>query len=173
MHNMERKQVACALPDGHKGRHCSTEARENILAHARAKRKEQRKDPEFHEREREYMGKYHPEYRKRPEVILRRRELQLAQLYGITLTDYELMFAEQDGTCALCSGPPSGPGAQNGWFHVDHDAKTGKVRGLLCGNCNTALGLLKDNPDVLRAGADYLDRAGSSLSAQSNLESAR
>jgi len=42
-------------------------------------------------------------------------------------------------------------------FAVDHCHKTGKIRGLLCGNCNSALGMLKDNPNSARRAAEYLE----------------
>ena len=58
------------------------------------------------------------------------------------------MVAAQGGTCAVCSGPAQ---------HVDHDHETGEVRGILCFNCNQALGNVRDNPDVLRGLARYLD----------------
>jgi hypothetical protein len=41
---------------------------------------------------------------------------------------------------------------------IDHDHASGEIRGVLCGNCNRAIGLMRDNPALLRAGADYLDR---------------
>jgi len=41
---------------------------------------------------------------------------------------------------------------------IDHDHATGQIRGLLCNNCNRAIGLLKDNPQTLRQAAAYLDR---------------
>ncbi len=70
--------------------------------------------------------------------------------YGIELAEYERMFAEQKGLCASCGLPESkkeknSRKARTRLF-VDHCHDTGKVRGLLCSTCNSALGLLKEDP---------------------------
>jgi hypothetical protein len=72
--------------------------------------------------------------------------------YGITFDQYMQMLEDQNGVCRLCKGTnPSGRR-----LAVDHNHETGEVRGLLCSNCNTALGLLKDNPVLLEAAIAYL-----------------
>jgi hypothetical protein len=58
----------------------------------------------------------------------------LLNKFGMTMADYELMFAEQKGSCAICKR------MQKQWLSVDHDHATGKVRGLLCTSCNLKLG---------------------------------
>jgi hypothetical protein len=78
------------------------------------------------------------------------REYHLRRRYGITGAEVEAMVAAQGGTCAVCSGPPQ---------HVDHDHATGDVRGILCSNCNQALGNVRDEPQALRALAHYLETA--------------
>lgn len=81
----------------------------------------------------------------------------LKERYGVTSSQYRLMLESQKGGCAICgSTNPKGKGSTI-YFAVDHDHATGKVRGLLCKNCNTALGLMADNPEILRAGARYLE----------------
>jgi len=60
------------------------------------------------------------------------------------------MLEMQQGMCAICQVEPAA--------HVDHDHDTGAVRELLCFNCNGGLGQFKDQPDVLRAAADYVER---------------
>ncbi len=73
-----------------------------------------------------------------------KRDQNLRTRYGIGLDDYEKLLAYQGGVCAICGGPPD---TRDRVFAVDHDHATGRVRGLLCKGCNTAMGHLKDNPD--------------------------
>jgi hypothetical protein len=73
--------------------------------------------------------------------------------YGLTMADFTALLDEQGGVCAICKGGRSGPGNR---LHVDHDHTTGVVRGLLCSRCNTAVGLLRDDPRLAIAAADYL-----------------
>jgi hypothetical protein len=77
--------------------------------------------------------------------------------YGLTIRDYEALVVKQGGRCAnaLCSVQEPG-GKWNRWA-VDHDHKTGKVRGLLCNGCNIALGHARDSVDVLRGLTAYLE----------------
>lgn len=79
------------------------------------------------------------------------RDWNLRTKYGITQSDFVAMLLEQDGLCAVCHGEPL-----QGVLHVDHDHATGKVRGLLCENCNRGLGLFQDNPHLLANAASYL-----------------
>lgn len=74
--------------------------------------------------------------------------------YGITLEEFEHMLALQGGVCAICKQPENDRYKRR--LSVDHDHSTGKVRGLLCHMCNTALGKLKDNPELFDAAASYL-----------------
>lgn len=77
--------------------------------------------------------------------------------YGITAEDFDRILREQGGVCGACGGPPFGTGRT---FHIDHDHVTGKVRGLLCQNCNVALGGARDDPENLRKLIAYLERHG-------------
>lgn len=86
-----------------------------------------------------------------------RRVNSLKQLYGITAADYERMLADQGGACAIC-GSTDHKSSRTKYFAVDHDHTTGEVRGVLCHSCNKGLGLLQDNPKVLKAAASYLER---------------
>lgn len=74
--------------------------------------------------------------------------------YGITRENYAQMLAGQDGACAICGGEQTHAWATR--FSVDHDHETGEVRGLLCTNCNTLLGMANDDVDRLMAAAAYL-----------------
>ena len=85
------------------------------------------------------------------------REAHLKRRYGITLADFDRMFLEQGGRCAICDVQfERSAGAAS--VHVDHCHKTGALRSLLCQRCNMRLGPFKDDPGLLRAAADYLDR---------------
>lgn len=81
----------------------------------------------------------------------------LRRLYGLTLEQYKAMLDRQGGACAGCGHSP-GEGEQR--LCVDHDAKTGKVRELLCRGCNLSIGNTKENPETLRRLALYVERHG-------------
>lgn len=78
--------------------------------------------------------------------------------YGITRAERDRMLAEQGGRCKICGGEPD-PRHQGGRLHVDHCHETGRVRGLLCGHCNTAIGLLKEDPRLFESAVLYLTEA--------------
>jgi hypothetical protein len=97
---------------------------------------------------------------------LRRRDIDLQKKYRMTVVDFDELLAGQGGGCAICGGQPSGKGKAGSRLHVDHDHRCcpgvgscGEcIRGLLCGSCNTMLGLAGEMAERLRAAADYLDR---------------
>jgi hypothetical protein len=72
--------------------------------------------------------------------------------YGMTLDDYNQMFARQHGQCAICD-----VSVQDERMCVDHDHATGNVRGLLCRLCNSSLGGFRDSVDLLRKAVAYLE----------------
>jgi len=75
--------------------------------------------------------------------------------YGITRADRDRMLAEQNGLCRICGKPPR-PGHRGDRLQVDHCHTTKQVRGLLCGHCNTMIGLAGEDPKVLLAAVEYL-----------------
>lgn len=83
------------------------------------------------------------------------RKSMLKREYGITPEDYERMLAEQDGVCAICQKTDVVVGRR---LAVDHCHKTGKVRGLLCSHCNTAIGRFEDDTDAIQRAIDYLQK---------------
>ena len=95
------------------------------------------------------------EYRKKnpDKLYISNRRTKLKRAYGLTLEDYELILKEQKGVCLICKSPPS-----KKMLAVDHCHNTGKVRGLLCSKCNTALGLVTDSKDILNKMIIYLER---------------
>jgi hypothetical protein len=75
--------------------------------------------------------------------------------YGITLDQYEVMFAAQNGRCAICGQLQNHKRQKR--LHIDHDHGTKVVRKLLCYGCNIGVGYFGDDPAVLRAAATYID----------------
>lgn len=85
------------------------------------------------------------------------RNRHLMKMFGITRQQYDELLASQDGCCAIChTDNPSGIDPRRKMFCVDHDHETGKIRGLLCINCNRALGLLGDNEEVVARALRYM-----------------
>jgi hypothetical protein len=83
------------------------------------------------------------------------RACNLKRFYGIGIPEYNAMLIEQNGKCKICGS--TDPRGRGGNFHVDHDHESKSIRGLLCSFCNTALGLMEDSPDRLRAAAKYVE----------------
>ena len=91
------------------------------------------------------------------QVIARRQygqRYELRKFYGLTVEDYGRMVVEQNGLCAICKQPER----QRTRLSVDHDHKTGVVRGLLCHRCNRTLGGVNDDVSILLAAKEYLEQ---------------
>lgn len=73
--------------------------------------------------------------------------------YGITIQEVEALLAAQGGGCAICGSVPEGRR-----MSVDHDHQTGAIRGILCTTCNSGIGYLKDDPELIRKAANYVER---------------
>jgi len=108
------------------------------------------------ETRREYGRRYYAENK---DEVRARRKLRaeqewagnLKRRYGITEEQYMDLLDAQDCACAIC-----GLVSEDKKLVVDHDHATGRVRSLLCSNCNTALGLFRDDPNLLVNAAMYL-----------------
>ena len=90
---------------------------------------------------------------------IKRAKKHSMKFYGLTPEEFKKQRELQKDLCKLCNRPERRINA-NGTLHVlqvDHDHVTKKFRGLLCGPCNRALGLLQDSPDLLRLAADYIE----------------
>lgn len=79
---------------------------------------------------------------------------QLRKKYGISPKELDGMIQVQMNKCAICGREPNGKKR----LFVDHCHKTGKVRGLLCTNCNLGLGSFKDDIERLKTAIAYLER---------------
>lgn len=84
----------------------------------------------------------------------------LRSRYGVTQADVDEMIVQQDNLCAICNKPPSGKTKRDHRLFLDHCHKTGKVRGMLCNDCNLALGRVHDNVDILKSMIEYLKTNG-------------
>lgn len=95
---------------------------------------------------------------KNPERI---RNAHLQNNYGITLVEYAQRLVAQNGVCAICRQTETAvhPGSKKiRALAVDHDHTTDQVRELVCHRCNSLLGYVADDPLLLRAAADYLEK---------------
>lgn len=81
---------------------------------------------------------------------------RIRSYYKINENEYRNLYEQQKGLCAICGRPELK--RRNTMLCVDHDHTTGKVRGLLCGTCNSAIGYFEDNPDYLRSAISYLEQ---------------
>jgi hypothetical protein len=86
------------------------------------------------------------------ERAVKRWTYHVQSKYKLSKTDFETMFNNQNNVCAICK--------KANWNgkkpFIDHDHKSGKVRGILCHSCNIAMGLLKENPSIMREMINYL-----------------
>lgn len=90
---------------------------------------------------------------KNPDNVLKSK----LKSYGLTLEQYRQLVIEAGNKCWICGKPPHGMQYSLDRLCIDHDKISGKFRGLLCGNCNAALGLFDHNSKSLRRAVDYLD----------------
>ena len=90
-------------------------------------------------------------------IVYRRHHLKR---FGLSVEQYDLMLQQQNGVCAICKQLETGKTIN---LCVDHCHKTGKVRGLLCGKCNKALGLIGDNLETLTNAGIYLVKYANDL----------
>lgn len=77
--------------------------------------------------------------------------------YGITLEEYNSLMKQQNQCCAICHVPFSLISSKN--IHLDHSHSSGVVRGILCNDCNLAIGRAKDDTKILRSMIEYLEKA--------------
>lgn len=103
--------------------------------------------PGSREKEREASKRWQREH---PQESSRIRLRAQVKLYGLTLEQYEQMEKQQNGCCAICQKVPDRR------LDIDHNHTTGKVRSLLCSNCNTSVGLLQEDSNLAMKLVEYL-----------------
>lgn len=110
-----------------------------------------------HEETKKVVNAYHKEWTKknpaRRKAIVRKAALKR---YGLIEQQYTELLIKQNNCCATCPEKKN-PNKNN--LHIDHCHKTNKVCGLLCGPCNTALGLLKENEELMFNLINYLRKS--------------
>jgi hypothetical protein len=117
------------------------------------------KDPQ---KRKEYHRQYVRAYRRKPSVAPQIRLKDKAYQhkatcyrYGITPEIYQATFLAQGSCCASCkSTEPYGKGT----WHIDHDHKTNRFRGILCYRCNVGIGIFQENKDTMLKAIEYLNR---------------
>lgn len=125
---------------------------------ARVAEREKRKlrDPDYYKNYRLKKLEEDPEFDRKKNQTRKpanQRKYQLRAKYGLTLDDFQRLFDEQNGICAICPRELELGGHKT---HVDHCHETGKVRGLLCFHCNTTIGKVNEDQDILARMAAYL-----------------
>ena len=99
----------------------------------------------------EKISQNNAEWRKNnPGRYTKRSRGYVMKRYGITTEEYDELFLIQEGRCKICSR------VSEKALHVDHDHKTGRVRGLLCHRCNTSIGLMEESADNLKRMIEYI-----------------
>lgn len=96
---------------------------------------------------------HHIHKNRRPYIYEVDKSRKLQKEYGINYQKYLEMLDSQNGKCAICGTSDTGGRKA---FHVDHCHNTKKVRGLLCGNCNSGIGNLRDDINLLQRAISYL-----------------
>lgn len=92
-------------------------------------------------------SRFHPDYQ---------RAKNIKKNFGMTLEEWDALFASQGHRCAICW--TSTPGGKHNQWHTDHVHETGIVRGILCALCNLGLGCFSDDASKLTLAVDYLGR---------------
>lgn len=117
----------------------NTEEEERVAARRESRQGYKRRHPERDKESRKRWREKH-----RAEILEKKRQAR----YGLSPEAYAQLWKSQGGLCAIClTVPPE---------HVDHDHATGEIRGLLCQRCNMALGLFKDDTEILERAIFYL-----------------
>lgn len=152
---------AAGMRDGHRSdcKTCNSEAkRKRYFANPQPAIERSRLwQRENRERHRAWQRAYRAANRER--IQRRNRDRHLSKKYGIVSDEFDLLVQAQLNLCAICLRYF---GKQ---LHVDHDHSSGRIRGLLCGKCNKAIGLLDDQPRSAQAAAKYLRRSGNRISS--------
>lgn len=172
-HNGICKTCACAKSRAYNAankEHIAAYHRDTLARSRNARRRREAKNPGAYKARRSALRKARiDEYlaqeaanRKRqkqkfPEKIKAQQRAKNLQRYGMNTDIYNALLTAQGGCCGICKAEK--PDNRGRHFYVDHDHKTGQVRGLLCHSCNSLLGHARDCIDVLAAAIVYLAKS--------------
>lgn len=111
----------------------------------------------------EYEAARQRKWKRTPKGIAYRREVSWKNhgITGMTVANYDEMFAIQNGLCAICNMPENARGRKH--LTVDHNHVTGEIRGLLCNRCNRATGYFGDDATLMASALRYLGGVPSPL----------
>lgn len=158
-----REAGIAELPDGHK--QCQKCRQVKPLSDFYPRKTDRRRPyvrkPEYSEYRPRCKSCESEDNRRQKQTILGQeyhKNYRLVRRFGITLEQYEQMRAVQGGGCAIC-GKTRFDDVREHDLAVDHDHSTGVVRGLLCRDCNVALGKFGDSLDVLKKAVAYLEQS--------------
>jgi hypothetical protein len=140
-----------AARDGHRPECKSCTAARRKAWYERNREREIARVKEWQQENAERVNELQRRRRARPEVKARERAGHLKRKFGLTLEEYDEMLVSQGGRCAICCRKP-----RKVSLHVDHDPKSGRVRGLLCFPCNQALGSFGEKREIVASAANYL-----------------
>ncbi len=107
-----------------------------------------------------YQKAYHAEWKARDDVQQALRETRIAKTYQLSPDEFNDLWDSQHGECAICHVKMHPRGRKLDSVCVDHNHKTGAVRGLLCRGCNHAIGNFRDDPDIVFSAFEYLTERG-------------
>jgi hypothetical protein len=153
-----------SITEREKNRQVTARYRERNRALLKEKAKERREEAKLDPAKRAQTLKHKADYRKRNRSKLAEKQRQWREQnpelarwavrqckYGITFDQYQEMIEKQNGCCAVCD-------KKTDKLEIDHDHKTGRLRGLLCHWCNKALGFLRDDLAVAQKALSYLEK---------------
>lgn len=92
---------------------------------------------------------------KKPNNPKANKKYKLKYRFGLTMAEFAKMLEAQNGVCAICKEPER---VKKDSLSVDHDHKTGKVRGLLCGRCNRGIGMFQEDLEMMESARAYLQK---------------
>jgi hypothetical protein len=151
----------CKAKDQKKYRKNNPEIIKEIRKRANKKYKEKHpnKDHEYYLKNKEKINQYQKKYNEqhKDHITARQRKYKLRKKYNTTPEHVNYLAKIQNECCAICGTHKSDVKMGGGKLCIDHDHETGSVRGLLCGQCNSALGHFNHSTDILNKAIKYLE----------------